>query len=323
MTTKNIPATERFNARVTPELKCVLNGIQQFDNHSQKGMLNHFVDLYLKYHEGSAEKQIAYAVATINDTELSESVVQFINDFKFTEVMKTPTLCSEIKALKLEVEELRSQIQHILKQYPYVVDSTVCSSTSILQPDTTTESATDLTNFFSTIVSDSTTKHTNSTLSLNNIILNKLKNKVRDGFEFTYASFAYNYASLKSVSPDAVSDIQNEVELFNTELMLLLSNYCDNLEMRKAFVPTNIDLFTSYLDSRLTKEGISNVIVSDIWNFTLSEIEDIIISLPKFTVDKNFTMNATTLNSPQSTMKTVLRNQYGLIFKHVNQFETF
>jgi hypothetical protein len=173
-------------------------------------------------------------------------------------------------------------------------------------------------------VSDITTpKHTRSTLSLNSIILNKLKNNVRDGFEFNYASFAYNYASLKSIAPDVVADIQNEVSLFNTELMVLLAHHCDNLEMRKAFVPTNIDLFTSYLDSRLTKGGISTVIVSDIWDFTLSEIEDIIISLPKFTADKNFTMNATTLNSPQSTMKTVLRNQYGSIFKHVNQFETF
>ena len=322
--------TDRFNARISTELKHIIAGIQQCNNDTQNVLLKHFVDLYFKYHDGSADKQIQYCAATNSDVNLVASITQFITELNATDVMRPSEMTIEIRGLKQEVFELRSQIQYILKIHPDCELSPTISSKvepihhiePTIQPINPIQPSTQPSNQLPAGII--------GTMALNDIINSALSAVLSKQIVATntlnYDYYIYNFNDIRSQLRDAsvIPAILDKINNFNEQLHRLLMLSCESYDMCESFLPNNPNVLSKYLDARLTNEGI-DIKINDIWDLSLQEIHDIICKLTPYTAQSDFKVTGATIKSPQAIMKSVLSKTYGFIFKDTKSinFQTF
>ena len=312
-------SSERVSVRLTPQVKAISNAIQQCGGYTFNGILNHMIDLHIKYHgDEVVDKITAFLRATVQDDEMLNDCLSHIKEYELTEVMRSNDILKQLNDLKQEVNVLRNELRTLEQSTGKRTLERTLERTLGQCADIPTANIPSKANTKSNI---STNESRYASHSLNSLIEAKLKNTAPSWFkDFTYNNFVFNFSELAHTQD--LKPLQDEIDSYVKELMKLLQSHCDNIEMCNAFKPVNMDVFTRYIDVRLTKSG-ERSDITDIWNLTLSEIEETIIGLGQYEATDTFVVTSATINSPQSAMKTVLRNQYGMIFKEASTFKTF
>jgi hypothetical protein len=346
-----IEATDRLSVRVSTPVRDLFTAIQHGNNYSANGVMTHFLDLYIKYHgEASSTKLANFCKATIFDDDRLELITQFINDVNLTDVMNVSELTSKVSTLENEVTSLKEQIRKILNNQMMTSSNVSDNESKISHIEFQDFKITDGVGSLATSTVTTTptfTLHEDSNANLYTLLaatfpssitvfadrsINDLISHELGLPKTTYEHYVHNYAAIRdsgSYTTQTFDAIEKHIATFNKELILMLNTHCDNTMMCETFLPCNGGLLVNYLTARFSSIGKDNVFAnikpldSSIWSLTLRELDNLISLLPKFKATHDFKLSSKTLNAPQSTMKSVLTQSYGFIFKAANSFNSF
>ena len=112
--------------------------------------------------------------------------------------------------------------------------------------------------------------------------------------------------------------IRAVIVAYDAELNSVIRLHCDSRDLCNYLNTTNPNIVSGYINSRLEMEKLP--IIENLWDLSLSKINEIISNIPTYTVEKEFKVTAATLKHQQVKLKVDLGSLYESIFATETSF---